>query len=84
MPLSHLAETNLSLFSAICELATAFGQSDLCMVIPKPFDRRVVPHVARRVAEAAVKSGVSRFTVEDFDAYEESVAKRIAAARGEK
>ena len=29
------------------------------MVIPKPFDPRVVPHVARRVAEAAIKSGVA-------------------------
>ncbi|MDT8391652.1 MAG: malic enzyme-like NAD(P)-binding protein [Lentisphaeria bacterium] len=48
-------------------------------VIPKPFDPRVVPRVARRVAEAAVKSGVSRVDIGDFDAYERSVADRIAA-----
>ena len=50
-------------------------------VIPKPFDPRVVPRVARRVAEAAVNSGVSRVDIGDFDAYERSVADRIAARR---
>jgi len=47
-------------------------------VIPKPFDARVVPHVARRVAEAAIATGVARIRIEDFDAYEKAVAKRIA------
>ena len=47
------------------------------MVIPKPFDPRVVPHVARRVAEAAIRSGVARLKIADFDAYEKSVAARI-------
>ena len=50
------------------------------MVIPKPFDPRVVPHVARKVAEAAIKSGVARKTITDFDAYEKSVAARIRAS----
>ena len=47
-------------------------------VIPKPFDPRVVPHVARKVAEAAMKSGVAQIEIEDLDAYEASVAERIA------
>lgn len=46
-------------------------------VIPKPFDPRVVPRVARRVAEAAMASGVNRLVVEDLDAYEASVAERL-------
>ena len=50
-------------------------------VIPKPFDTRVVPRVARRVAEAAIKTGVARMMIEDFDAYEQSVTARLAAAR---
>ena len=50
-------------------------------VIPKPFDTRVVPRVARRVAEAAIKTGVARIMIEDFDAYEQSVTARLAAAR---
>ncbi len=49
-------------------------------VIPKPFDPRVVPRVARYVAEAAIKSGVAMFDIADFDAYESEVAKRIKAA----
>ncbi len=46
-------------------------------VIPKPFDPRVVPRVARNVAEAAIKTGVARVVIEDFDQYEKSVLNRI-------
>jgi len=46
-------------------------------VIPKPFDPRVVPHVARFVAEAAMKSGVAQRTIDDLDAYEKAVTDRI-------
>ncbi len=47
-------------------------------IIPKPFDPRVVPRVARRVAEAAMESGVAQITISDLDAYERSVAERVA------
>lgn len=47
-------------------------------VIPKPFDPRVVPRVARRVAEAAMRSGVSRVSVADLAAYEKSMFERVA------
>lgn len=46
-------------------------------VIPKPFDRRVVPRVARLVAESAMRTGVARRAIGDLDAYEKSVASRI-------
>ncbi|MCQ2402202.1 MAG: NAD-dependent malic enzyme [Lentisphaeria bacterium] len=46
-------------------------------VIPKPFDPRVVPHVARFVAEAAMKDGVAKLTIDDLDGYEAEVARRI-------
>jgi len=49
-------------------------------VIPKPFDPRVVPRVARYVARAAIISGVAMFDIADFDAYEREVAERIKAA----
>ncbi len=49
-------------------------------VIPKPFDVRVVPRVARMVAEAAMKTGVAQVKIDDLDAYEKSVAERIAAS----
>ena len=50
-------------------------------VIPKPFDIRVVPRVAARVAEAAIKTGVAQVMITDFDAYEKAVAADIAAQR---
>lgn len=49
-------------------------------VIPKPFDIRVVPRVARYVAQAAMKSGVATINIDDLDAYEKSVAARIKKA----
>ncbi len=49
-------------------------------VIPKPFDPRVVPRVARFVAAAAMKSKVAQITIEDLDAYEKAVAERIQKA----
>lgn len=54
------------------------GEVNVECVIPKPFDPRVVPRVARRVAEAAIHSGIARLGISDFDAYEASVAKRIS------
>ena len=47
------------------------------MLIPKPFDPRVVPHVARKVAEAAVRTGVAQIIIDDFDAYEAEVTARL-------
>jgi len=38
-------------------------------VVPKPFDPRVLVWEASAVAEAAVKSGVARVNMTDFDAY---------------
>ena len=51
------------------------------MVIPKPFDPRVVPHVARMVAEAAMKTGVAQIMIDDLDAYEAEVTARIKKNR---
>lgn len=55
------------------------GESPLkkSYVIPKPFDPRVVPRVARYVAEAAAKSGVATIAINDLNAYEKSVAQRV-------
>jgi len=46
-------------------------------VIPKPFDPRVVPHVARKVVEAAMREGAARTSIADLDAYEAEVFTRI-------
>jgi len=50
-------------------------------VIPKPIDPRVVPRVARYVADAAMKSGVARVRIDDLDDYEQSVAERVRSSR---
>jgi malate dehydrogenase (oxaloacetate-decarboxylating)(NADP+) len=47
-------------------------------LIPKPFDPRVVPRVARFVAEAAMKSGVAKVKIKDLSEYEKQVTKEIA------
>ncbi|MHB9137938.1 MAG: malic enzyme-like NAD(P)-binding protein [Victivallaceae bacterium] len=47
------------------------------LVIPKPFDPRVVPRVARFVAEAAMRSGVAQIQINDLTAYEKAVTARI-------
>ncbi|RMB54440.1 malate dehydrogenase (oxaloacetate-decarboxylating)(NADP+) [Sphingomonas sp. PP-CE-3A-406] len=38
-------------------------------IIPKPFDPRLILHVAPAVAKAAMESGVATRPIEDFDAY---------------
>ncbi len=45
-------------------------------VIPKPFDSRVLLHVAPAVARAAMESGVARVRL-DLEAYRESLKKRL-------
>lgn len=47
-------------------------------IIPKPFDLRIVPRVARQVAEAAMQSGVAQVKIKDLDAYESEVFERIS------
>ncbi|MDD3119320.1 MAG: NAD-dependent malic enzyme [Victivallales bacterium] len=47
------------------------------LVIPKPFDPRVVPRVARYVAAAAMRSGVARVAIDDLAAYEQELTQRL-------
>ncbi len=47
-------------------------------IIPKPFDPRVLLHVAPAVAQAAMDSGVARRPIQDMDAYRE----RLEAMQG--
>lgn len=46
-------------------------------VIPKQFDLRVVPRVARAVAEAAMQTGVAKKMIDDLDRYEQEVMERV-------
>ncbi len=58
------------MFEGKCPLKSTY-------VIPKPFDVRVVPRVARYVAEAAMKTGVARVRIDDLVAYEREVAAHV-------
>ena len=46
-------------------------------IIPKPTDPRLITQVAPAVAKAAIKSGVARFIISDWDAYVEELTKRL-------
>ena len=63
-------DAKAGLFDGVTPLKNSF-------VIPKPFDPRVVPRVAARVAKAAIESGVAKLGIEDYAEYEKSVAARI-------
>lgn len=47
-------------------------------IVPKPFDPRVIEDEAVAVAMAACQDGVARRPIEDWDAYRDSLARRMA------
>jgi malate dehydrogenase (oxaloacetate-decarboxylating)(NADP+) len=51
-----------------------FGPSNL---IPKPFDPRLILHIAPAVARAAMASGVARRPIEDFEAYQRELERFV-------
>jgi len=53
---------------------TGFGPD---YIIPKPFDPRLILHIAPAVARAAMESGVARRPIADFDAYENELEKFV-------
>ena len=46
-------------------------------IIPKPLDPRLITYVAPAVAKAAIDSGVAKLTIDDWDAYKESLSARL-------
>ncbi|MBI0398936.1 NADP-dependent malic enzyme [Cyclobacterium marinum] len=56
------------------ETKLAFGKTYL---IPKPLDPRLITTIAPAVAKAAMKSGVAKTHIEDWDAYELDLQERI-------
>lgn len=47
-------------------------------IIPKPLDLRVIEHIAPAVAKAAIKSGVARKNIENWEEYKENLKKRVS------
>jgi malate dehydrogenase (oxaloacetate-decarboxylating)(NADP+) len=46
-------------------------------IIPVPFDPRLISHVSRAVAEAAIRTGVARRTIVDLDHYSHQLSARL-------
>jgi malate dehydrogenase (oxaloacetate-decarboxylating)(NADP+) len=46
-------------------------------IIPKPLDPRLITEVAPAVAKAAIESGVAKNIIEDWEAYNEELKKRL-------
>lgn len=53
---------------------TGFGPD---YIIPKPFDPRLILHIAPAVARAAMQSGVARRPITDFGAYQRELEKFV-------
>jgi malate dehydrogenase (oxaloacetate-decarboxylating)(NADP+) len=72
MALARLAKEDVpdSVRKAYGDVEIKFGREYL---IPKPFDPRVLLHVAPAVARAAMESGVARRPVEDMNKYREQL-----------
>ncbi|RPJ48307.1 MAG: NADP-dependent malic enzyme [Betaproteobacteria bacterium] len=62
-------------------VAAAYGEQDLKFgpdyLIPRPFDPRLIAHVAPAVAKAAMDSGVATRPITDFDAYKERLNRFV-------
>ena len=62
-------------------VASAYGIADLTFgpdyLIPKPFDPRLIVHVAPAVAKAAMESGVATRPIADFDAYAQQLQQFV-------
>ena len=83
-------EMKLAAVKAIADLAKelvpevvnlAYDSRNICFgreyIIPKPTDPRLITQVAPAVAKAAIKSGVARHIIHDWDAYADELTKRL-------
>jgi malate dehydrogenase (oxaloacetate-decarboxylating)(NADP+) len=61
----------------------AYGETKLVFgrdyIIPKPFDPRLITHVAPAVARAAMDSGVATAPITDWDQYDEQLLERLGS-----
>ncbi|HZH87338.1 MAG TPA: NADP-dependent malic enzyme [Brumimicrobium sp.] len=75
------AIANLAKETVPDEVSEAYGERSFTFgrdnFIPKPLDQRLIFHVAPAVAKAAMDSGVARTPIEDWDAYEAILKKRL-------
>ena len=83
-------EMKLAAVRAIAELAKepvpevvneAYDEKNIVFgrdfIIPKPLDPRLITTVAPAVAKAAIKSGVAKIKIDNWDSYAENLSKRL-------
>ncbi|PKR82153.1 NADP-dependent malic enzyme [Brumimicrobium salinarum] len=75
------AIANLAKETVPDEVSEAYGERSITFgrdqFIPKPLDPRLIYYVAPAVAKAAMDSGVARTPIEDWDAYDAELKKRL-------
>lgn len=63
------------------EVNEAYGEKNIAFgrtsIIPKPLDPRLITYVSPAVAKAAIESGVAQQKIEDWEAYENELNKRL-------
>lgn len=63
----------------------AYGGKDFSFgreyIIPKPFDPRVLWHVAPAVAKAAIETGVAKYKIADWNTYVEELKERLGLSK---
>ena len=68
------AEASEVVAAAYGGAAPVFGPG---YIIPKPFDPRLILHIAPAVARAAMDSGVAKRPIKDFDAYQRELERFV-------
>jgi malate dehydrogenase (oxaloacetate-decarboxylating)(NADP+) len=68
------AEASEMVAAAYGGTAPMFGRD---YIIPKPFDPRLILHIAPAVARAAMEAGVARKPIEDFDVYRHELERFV-------
>ena len=68
------AEASEAVAAAYGGHAPVFGPD---YIIPKPFDPRLIMHIAPAVAQAAMEAGVARKPVVDFEAYRQDLERNV-------
>jgi len=62
-------------------VAKAYNQQNIVFgkhyIIPKPLDPRLITTVSVAVAKAAIKTGVARHVIKDWDAYKQELSERL-------
>ena len=62
-------------------VAKAYNQQNIVFgkdyIIPKPLDHRLITTVSVAVARAAIKTGVARKNIKDWDAYKQELSERL-------